>query len=621
MAMSKNSRKSSAIRHSRAWISPRVMSVWIGIVSVAGVAIFAWHAQGQKSDQAPNTLRYLRELAAAKKQGGEKESSFEALGGAPQRQGSNTVDQINSRVANEAAGAQQQQPPPQQNLPPAHSGGPAYRVADRGIAPQSQGPALGSPDSLKFNQDRSILPPETAGFGNAVPDLSGATGSDVSFTRQTPDGQSGAPRQGVPAPVGGYGEAGRQLPPSSQNMQLPQQQIPPGGPEFDPRSIPLAPGERLVPNGFGGQPIPPASNYYAPLEGAPRRNNVAIPHAPIPQPQLRPGLAPYQGRPFANAGTGPTQPYGHGSYVNPGRAPHVAEYRLRVDDVLDCVYRMTRAESSKPYELNVGDTIKVESLAEPKLTRELIIQPDGTVSLLLLGQVRATRQTVEQLRRRLEELYREFYHQVDITITPLRVNTKLLDVINTVDSRAGSGGQVRSARVAPDGTISLPAVGKIPVQGMTLDEVKREIDARYAVEVDGVEVTPILTERAKRYVYVLGEVQQPGRYELLGPTNVMQAISLGGGWNVGANLEQVVIFRRGADWRIQAAMLDVWDALYGNRTCPVDDIWLSDSDVVIVPKMKILVTDDFINLIFTRGIYGVFPFQGASVNFSKLTTL
>ncbi|MEZ6070179.1 MAG: hypothetical protein R3C10_07830 [Pirellulales bacterium] len=35
----------------------------------------------------------------------------------------------------------------------------------------------------------------------------------------------------------------------------------------------------------------------------------------------------------------------------------------------------------------------------------------------------------------------------------------------------------------------------------------------------------------------------------------------------------------------------------------------------------ILVVDEFIDLVFTRGMYGVLPMQGVSLNFSKLSTL
>jgi polysaccharide export outer membrane protein len=43
--------------------------------------------------------------------------------------------------------------------------------------------------------------------------------------------------------------------------------------------------------------------------------------------------------------------------------------------------------------------------------------------------------------------------------------------------------------------------------------------------------------------------------------------------------------------------------------------------VIIVPKREILVIDEFIELVFTRGIYGVVPFQGVSINLSKASSL
>ena len=55
--------------------------------------------------------------------------------------------------------------------------------------------------------------------------------------------------------------------------------------------------------------------------------------------------------------------------------------------------------------------------------------------------------------------------------------------------------------------------------------------------------------------------------------------------------------------------LDLRGALIGKRPCPADEIWLRDSDLVVVPKSAILLTDDFIELVFTRGIYGVVPFS------------
>jgi polysaccharide biosynthesis/export protein len=323
---------------------------------------------------------------------------------------------------------------------------------------------------------------------------------------------------------------------------------------------------------------------------------------------------------WGNSGPLDWQPYAQGEYAGHERAPHVPDYRLRVDDVLELVFRVTRDEMSRPYEINIGDEIRVESLTDPTLTRDLIVQPDGTITVKLVGQVPAIRRTVAQLRDDIERLYLPYYKFPMITVTPLKVNTKLEDLRATVDQRFGFGGQSRQARVTPEGSIALPAVGSVPAQGLTLAELKCELDERYAIEVDGLEVTPVLVARAPRFAYILGEVRKPGRFELTGPMTLMQAISLGGGWNQGANLRQVVIFRRGDDWRLLATMLDIRGGLYGKVPAPADELWLNDSDIVVVPKAPIRVFDDQVRLVFTQGLWSIVPFSN-SVGFSFFSTL
>jgi polysaccharide export outer membrane protein len=317
----------------------------------------------------------------------------------------------------------------------------------------------------------------------------------------------------------------------------------------------------------------------------------------------------------------PWETFAQGEYIGPSRLPHVPQYYLRPDDQLDVVFRLTREQTAEAYKLNVGDQIQLESLTDEQLNRDLVIQPDGTVTLMLLGQVAAANRTVPQLTKIVEELYKEFYQIPAITITPISVNTKLQDLINTVDSRFGSGGQSQSVTVTPEGTIQLPWVGSVPAQGLTIDELKREIDQRYKDRVDGVEVTPILTTRAPRFIYVVGEVARSDRYDLTGPTTATMAISLAGGYNIGANLREIVVLRRTDDWRLVATRLDLQGALLGRSPCPSDEIWLRDGDVVIVPKSPLQLADDFIEMAFTRGIYGVVPFQGINIGFSKLSTL
>ncbi len=314
------------------------------------------------------------------------------------------------------------------------------------------------------------------------------------------------------------------------------------------------------------------------------------------------------------------QRYAQGEYVGHERTAHIWEYRLRVDDELDFVYRLTRDEIPTPYQLNVGDEIRLESFTDPDLNRDMIIQPDGTITVRLLGQVRATGKTVAQITTDLEDAYKKYYKVPALTVSPLRVNSKLEDLRSAVDSRFGPGGQNRAARVTPEGTIQLPVIGSFFVQGLSISELQQEVNERYAAEVEGMEIIPVLVQRAPRYCFVVGMVQKPGRFEMTGPTTLMQAISMAGSWEIGAYLKQVVVFRRGDDWRLMATMVDIRPALFGRDPCPPAEIWLNDSDVVVVPKNPILVANIFIEMVFTRGIYGVFPLT-STMNFARHSSL
>ncbi len=208
----------------------------------------------------------------------------------------------------------------------------------------------------------------------------------------------------------------------------------------------------------------------------------------------------------------------------------------------------------------------------------------------------------------LQQSFKKYYKNPSITVTPVSVNTKLEDLLNTVDSRAGTmGGLQIQVTVTPAGDIQLPGIASVFVQGLTLAEAKQEIDARYDSDIPGVQVTLVLVQRAKRFIYVLGEVGQPGRFELDGPTTVIQALAMAGRWTPGSNLRQVVVFRRGPDWRLMATMLDLRGAVYARRPVPADDIWLNDSDIVLVPKTPIQQVDEVIEQYITRGMYSLIP--------------
>ena len=89
------------------------------------------------------------------------------------------------------------------------------------------------------------------------------------------------------------------------------------------------------------------------------------------------------------------------------------------------------------------------------------------------------------------------------------------------------------ARVAEDGTVTMPLLGSINIGGKTVEEARgmiRDLLAKdYLVDP---QVSLAVVEYAKRLFTVMGEVQRPGTYEMLPdqPVNLLQAIAMAGGF-------------------------------------------------------------------------------------------
>ncbi|MGI9472167.1 MAG: polysaccharide biosynthesis/export family protein, partial [Rubripirellula sp.] len=265
--------------------------------------------------------------------------------------------------------------------------------------------------------------------------------------------------------------------------------------------------------------------------------------------------------------------YGPGGYAGPARLAHLSEYRLRPGDEVQVIYLITRRQKEGAYRLTPGDQVMIESIADPDLTRGtlqsgLTIQPDGTITVRLLGEVHAAGLTVAQLRDVLETLYSKFYDEPAIDVTPIKTNTLADDIRNAVGGASGLNRQALELTVMPDGKIRLPGIGEICVQGFTLSQLKREVNLRYGEVVVGIDTEPTLTAQAPHFVHVLGQVSDPSRVELAGPTTVLSAIASAGGHLPDGNMRQVVVLRRAEDWRLVSTMLDLQAAVYGKRPTP-----------------------------------------------------
>jgi polysaccharide export outer membrane protein len=101
-------------------------------------------------------------------------------------------------------------------------------------------------------------------------------------------------------------------------------------------------------------------------------------------------------------------------------------------------------------------------------------------------------------------------------------------------------------QVAPDGTIDLPYIDALRVDGMEPQEIARLIRKTLVEKkiLASPSVIVIVKEYNSKQVSVLGQVQKPGSFPLAPGMTLIQVISEAGGLNAIANRDRVNITRR-----------------------------------------------------------------------------
>ena len=100
----------------------------------------------------------------------------------------------------------------------------------------------------------------------------------------------------------------------------------------------------------------------------------------------------------------------------------------------------------------------------------------------------------------------------------------------------------RTVRVSEDGKVTLPLLGEVLVDGLTKSEVEQKLGQLLGEKyVQNPQVTVFIREYQSKRVSVLGAVEKPGPYQLLGRQTLMQIISEAGGLTRDAGNEIVII--------------------------------------------------------------------------------
>lgn len=134
--------------------------------------------------------------------------------------------------------------------------------------------------------------------------------------------------------------------------------------------------------------------------------------------------------------------------------------------------------------------------------------------------------------------------------------------------------------VSTEGTIHFPLVGEVKVLNLSASEVATLLRERLQ---DGYLRDPYVTVTIKEYkskkIFVLGQVAKPGTFPFEGEMNVIQAITLAGGFTPMARRNSVIVTRveDGEEKRITVPVDRISEGLAPNLP-------LRPGDIVFVPE-------------------------------------
>jgi polysaccharide export outer membrane protein len=137
--------------------------------------------------------------------------------------------------------------------------------------------------------------------------------------------------------------------------------------------------------------------------------------------------------------------------------------------------------------------------------------------------------------------------------------------------------------VRPDGKLSLPLIGDIKAEGITLTQLSTIITERLKEYVKNPQVSVMLRRFGEQgnKVIVLGEIQNPGVYKFDGPPTVTEVIASAGGYTKYAVLNSVMIIRGDIRTKPEAIRVNFAKILQRNKVS--ENIVLKPNDIVYLP--------------------------------------
>ncbi|MCC6862592.1 MAG: polysaccharide biosynthesis/export family protein [Bryobacterales bacterium] len=258
------------------------------------------------------------------------------------------------------------------------------------------------------------------------------------------------------------------------------------------------------------------------------------------------------------------------------------------------------APGELPKDLPIGpdDVLEIQVFQVPELNRTVRVDQKGSITLPLLGAVRAESLTPSGLEEKLAGLLAEKYlNNPSVSVFVREYKSRpvsvvgavklpglyhipsakpLVEVIALAQGLADTPNAKAGNRILVTRGTAHPDAGQT-VEASVVDVLHNNEAAAGILVYPGDQVRVLPAE----FVYVLGDVERPGAYPLEShqAVNVLQALALAGGPQRTAKMKEVVIFRHDAAGK----RTEIPVQLTGRMTGPGAERILAANDILFVP--------------------------------------
>jgi len=255
-----------------------------------------------------------------------------------------------------------------------------------------------------------------------------------------------------------------------------------------------------------------------------------------------------------------------------------------------------------PLTLIAGDLLHITVFRQKDLELEVRVPEGGSFAYPLIGDVAATGATVKivetDIRKRLEEKY---LYSAGVTVTVKEYAPRSVYVMGGIQKPGGyeihpnrrltvlqlistAGGYTDRAQKEYSQLIRRKAGDERELIRFSAAEVERAV-ARGKVEAD-IELQPddlVVIPSAQRVVYVLGQVNKPGAFDLPADTRITgsRAVSQAGSWTKFASTSSVLVLRQSPTGDPIKLPVNLDEVMNGKLD---QDLELRPGDVILVPQ-------------------------------------